>query len=498
LKINLLFLSIFLILTVSPVRGQNQAVLDDVERLIDSLQTLDAGVFAPKGFEKVTDKFSDVQEDIAENKRSEKIDTELEDARVQALNALDAVQKAYGQFKPIVDLRQRAIDARAPLLAADIYNEAEKKMIEASKKLESNNRNDAIRVSEEAGPLYDQAELTAIKSSLMGHARDLIAGAVEIEAEKYAPITLNKAKTELARADSIIQVDRYERDRSLPLIKSVEYEARLAYHVTWEILDTERTDKTWEQFILNYDEQLNRIARAIGRDNLEFDNGPRPAADTIVAMTEEILKEINKAYYSLGTGDTLDNPVEMASVLRKRVAEIIAEKKKLAETNAAKEKELSQLRATHEEISEDLQKRKEQEARFEKAQSILNPNEGEVLYNASNNIVIHLPGLSFDVGKSDIKEEHIPLLHKIEQILRLFPDARFMVEGHTDDRGNPEDNQVLSEERARAVMEWLKKDMILRPDRISAVGYGSEKPVAPNKTKEGRAKNRRIDIIIIQ
>ncbi len=491
-------MSILLVFTISPAFGQDKTAFNDAEKLIDSLRTIKADVFAPRGFEKVVDKFNNVKKDIGENKSAAKINRQIEDVRVLALNVLDEVQKANDQFGPVIELRQKAIDARAPVLAPDIYNQAEKYLIEASKKLESNDRDGAIRNSEEAGPLYDQAELTAIKDSLMGHAHDLISRAVEIEAEKYAPVTLNKARIDLADADSIIQVDRYERKESIPLIKRSEYEARHAYHITWEILDTDRTEKTWEQFILGYEDQIQRIGNTVGIGDLHFDEGPEPPADTIIAVTSETVAKIGETLQDLNIEDTTDNPAVMAGIIEKRVADLIKEKRELAQTVETRDAELSKLQASHEEVSEDLQRRKEQEARFEKAQSMLDPKEGEVLYNASNNIVIRLPGLSFDVGKSDIKEEHIPLLHKIEQILRLFPDARFMVEGHTDDRGDPADNQILSRERAEAVMNWLKKDMILRPDRISAVGYGSEKPIAPNNTKEGRAKNRRIDIIIIQ
>jgi len=498
LKTITLFIPVLILFLVGPVSGQDEMVLADIENLIDSLETLEAGLFAPKSYEKLRDKYADVKEDIDRKKQTEKIDRNLEDVRVQALNTLEAVQKARLNLEEFLVIRSKAIEAEAPRLAPGLYAEAEKDLADAARKIESNNLNDALKSAQRAGPIYNQAELQAIKTALMGDARTLIAKAVESEAEKYAPTSLFQARSALSRADSILNVERYERDKTLPLIDEAEYEARHAYYITTTIVDIEKTEKNWEQLILEYEEQMNRIAEAVGMKDLKFDSGPGPAADSLVLISSEMEQKIKESLEKLNIEVTADNPAEMAVILEQRVAEMLEEKKELAQTVATKEEELSQLQASHEEVAEDLRRRKEQQARFEKAQSIIGTDEGEVLYSASNDIVIRLPGLSFDIGKSEIKEEHIPLLRKIEEIMRMFPDARFFVEGHTDDRGDPSGNQILSEERARAVMNWLRESMILRPDRISAVGYGSEKPVASNKTAEGRAKNRRIDIIIVR
>ena len=72
-----------------------------------------------------------------------------------------------------------------------------------------------------------------------------------------------------------------------------------------------------------------------------------------------------------------------------------------------------------------------------------------------------------------------------------------MVEGHTDTTGSVELNMRLSQARADAVREYLIANQTLTPDRISAVGYGADRPLASNATAAGRAINRRIDILII-
>ena len=109
---------------------------------------------------------------------------------------------------------------------------------------------------------------------------------------------------------------------------------------------------------------------------------------------------------------------------------------------------------------------------------MLNPSEGEVLFNSSNDIVLRLSGLSFDVGKSDIKDEHVPLLEKVKQVIEMFPESQLVVEGHTDASGDPKANITLSEKRAFAVMQYLRQSLLIPADRIQAIGYGADKPVA--------------------
>ena len=107
-------------------------------------------------------------------------------------------------------------------------------------------------------------------------------------------------------------------------------------------------------------------------------------------------------------------------------------------------------------------------------------------------------GLSFDPGRADIKDQHVPLLEKVQSILRLYPEASYIVEGHTDAAGDGAANQQLSERRAFALMQYLRQGLSIPADRIKAIGYGADKPIALNTTPAGRAKNRRIDIVILQ
>ena len=99
----------------------------------------------------------------------------------------------------------------------------------------------------------------------------------------------------------------------------------------------------------------------------------------------------------------------------------------------------------------------------------------------------------FDSGKSTIKEQSEKVLQDILKILGEYPTAKFTVEGHTDSQGRAAANQKLSDARANAVKNYLVKNGVDQ-FRLSAVGYGEEKPIASNKTRDGRRQNRRVEI----
>jgi len=102
--------------------------------------------------------------------------------------------------------------------------------------------------------------------------------------------------------------------------------------------------------------------------------------------------------------------------------------------------------------------------------------------------------INFDTGKSTIKPESKPIIEQIAQMMKANPGLKIGVEGHTDNVGNPKSNKTLSDERAKSVVTAIVAQGI-DPKRLNAAGYGQDKPIADNKTEEGRAKNRRVELV---
>ncbi len=140
--------------------------------------------------------------------------------------------------------------------------------------------------------------------------------------------------------------------------------------------------------------------------------------------------------------------------------------------------------------AESERRRLESEKRFSELQSTFI----QVKTDARGTI-ISMSDILFDVGKATLTADLKTSLAKIAGILLVFKDSRIGIEGHTDNVGSEAYNQDLSEKRAKAVLDFLVVQGISE-ERLSSVGYGFSKPVADNATKEGRQKNRRVDLVI--
>jgi len=102
--------------------------------------------------------------------------------------------------------------------------------------------------------------------------------------------------------------------------------------------------------------------------------------------------------------------------------------------------------------------------------------------------------IHFDTGKSTVKPESEPLIDQIVKLLKDNADLKISVEGHTDNVGDAKSNLKLSDDRAKSVVAALTKAGI-QTSRLSAAGFGQDRPVADNRREEGRAKNRRVELV---
>ncbi|OAD40039.1 hypothetical protein LPB72_17830 [Hydrogenophaga crassostreae] len=102
--------------------------------------------------------------------------------------------------------------------------------------------------------------------------------------------------------------------------------------------------------------------------------------------------------------------------------------------------------------------------------------------------------VNFDTNKSVVLDSDKPTLDQVVSLLALSPDLRLSVDGHTDNEGNAAANKQLSQQRAEAIVAYLVNAGVAK-DRLVAKGFGSETPVADNRTEEGRAKNRRVELV---
>jgi len=120
----------------------------------------------------------------------------------------------------------------------------------------------------------------------------------------------------------------------------------------------------------------------------------------------------------------------------------------------------------------------------------------EVTPEVVQELKVQARSVFFESSKSDFKAgdaSTMASLDAIREILKNYPNAKWSIEGHTDSTGSDKLNQKLSEDRANAVRDaMIERGM--NPDNVTAVGFGASKPITTNKTKEGRAENRRTEV----
>jgi len=114
---------------------------------------------------------------------------------------------------------------------------------------------------------------------------------------------------------------------------------------------------------------------------------------------------------------------------------------------------------------------------------------------SARGLIVNMSDVLFDTGKYTLKTGTQISLAKVAGILQAYPGLKLQVEGYTDSVGGDEYNQKLSENRADAVRDFLLTQGVQQAN-ITATGYGKSKPVADNATAQGRAQNRRVNLVV--
>lgn len=152
-----------------------------------------------------------------------------------------------------------------------------------------------------------------------------------------------------------------------------------------------------------------------------------------------------------------------------------------------------ELQANTQELQAREQKLAELQAAADRAQVQLRKLES--MREEAGRLVISLSGVLFEAGGNELSAPAQSRLDTVAQALAAYPDRNIVVEGHTDDRGSDATNQQLSQKRADAVREYLASRGV-PADRMRSLGRGEANPIAANDTAEGRANNRRVEVIV--
>ncbi len=145
--------------------------------------------------------------------------------------------------------------------------------------------------------------------------------------------------------------------------------------------------------------------------------------------------------------------------------------------------------------NESLSARKRLDRSLERARMVFTKDEAQV-YRQGDRLIIRLKQIQFPSGRSELPQASFATLSKTKEVIALLGAEAVKVEGHTDSVGGKAQNQKLSQDRAEAVAQYLVAESAVSQDQVESMGFGYERPLSTNKTKQGRAQNRRVDLVI--
>jgi OOP family OmpA-OmpF porin len=445
---------------------------------IDKARSEQVDALAPTNFAAAVEAQQAAVKDAAKGRKTDKVSAKVQEGEAALSRATTAAAGARQLLGSVLKAREDALAAQAPKFAGQSWEKAAERFREAMMANEKNDTKNAQKRAAEAEVLLRDAELIAIKGGVLDEARAMIAQADEAKVAKFAPRSLQAAKRYLAQAEQEIQRNRYEMSEPRKLAAQARYEARHATYLAQLIertLKEESDDQAGvEALILSWEEPLKRIATEMEL-SAQFDKG-----------MQATMQEIN------------EHAATQAQEARRLKQELADRDENAAALNTQLQKLESRLGGVSEERVA-LQRRVDAQERLRSSVAALeatfSPDDARVV-RQGDDVVLSLLGIKFPSGKSTIDASSAALMKKVQQGLALFPGASVSVEGHTDANGSDSQNLILSQDRADAVRQYMVSNFGFNPEKVSSVGYGEARPVATNETAAGRARNRRIDLVI--
>jgi OOP family OmpA-OmpF porin len=424
-------------------------------------------VLAPVWFAKAESSLGQAKKQLEQGEELSKVLGNIAEGQAQLKKAEEISQVTRTSLADLIKSRDLARQAGAAKLGND-YTDAEQAFLSLTKAIEKGNLAYAEKNKAEVAETFRNLELRAIKTETLGEVRKLIKQAKNSKVDKIAPQSFNVAQNKLDEADAFITQHPYDKE----MMQQKANEALFMSQRLLQIADQSEKFKTMkpEEMTLWIEKILYEITAKLAATDMR--NQPyKIQVENIVGSIDALQKDRQFMFDKVKTlKSEIDTKNSQIADLEGKTRE-----QQIIKERLAAEKQFNQL--------------------FIEVQNLFSPDEAEV-YKKGNSLIIRLRAIQFPVGKSVIMPENYPLLSKIQQSIRIFGDPDVVIEGHTDSTGSNELNEHLSQQRSESVRQYLLANKTLSYDRIVAVGYGSSKPLASNATEEGRAVNRRIDVII--
>ena len=454
---------------VKPV-AKSENPTDHINRLENDLAAAyknQLNVLAPTWFAKAESSLSQAKKGLEKGEEVSKILDNIAEGQAQLQKAEEITRVTRTTLADVIKSRNLARQAGAAKLGYD-YTDAEQTFLSLTKSIE---RGDLTYAEKRKAPLaetFRSLELRAIKIETLGEVRRLIEQAKNNRVDKIAPRSFKIAQNKLSEADAFITQNPYEKEMMLQKANEALFMSQRLLQVADQ---SEKFKKMKpEEMTLWMEKTLYEITAKLAATDMR-NQTYEIQVENIVGSIDALQKD---RQFMFDKVKTLQSEIETKN---SQIADLEGKtrEQQIVKERLAAEKKFNEL--------------------FIEVQNLFSSDEAEV-YKKGDSLVIRLRAIQFPVGKSVIMPDNYPLISKIQQSIRIFGEPEVIIEGHTDSTGSNEVNEHLSQQRSDSVRQYLLANKTLSYDRIVAVGYGSSKPLASNATEEGRAVNRRIDVII--
>ncbi len=410
-------------------------------------------------------------------------DAEAEVRAEEGLTELARANKIAARTKieleGAIQARRRALDANAHSSFKQKFKEADEEFAEVAKLIEENDIAEARESRKRLAAIYSQLELDTLKGMTIEQAQLMLKAAKENKIDKYAPLTIAEAEEQLELAQKVLEANRSATAKAAEHASQAVWSINRATEITNILKEFKQAKMTEEEVILWYQEQLSKVVAAV-ESTPEFNLENRALIANLSQSVQASVQERERLNREL---------VETNQRLNRQMASL-----EQSYSGALAEKEQA-LKSIERSSSEERRRNAEIQAKFDRIQKMFGNAEAEV-YRQGDDILIRAYGFSFPSGVSEIQSGNFPLLNKINQGIQMFPESKVIVSGHTDNVGSDVLNQKLSEQRAAKVAQFLVDVGGVSGGRVQSTGKGKTRPVASNETSEGRAANRRVEILI--
>jgi len=361
-----------------------------------------------------------------------------------------------------------------PNLLLQDANQSLKEVIRAA---EAGKLNISQQAASSARTAFKHA-LDAALPTLIGATGSVLSRAASKNAKYYAPTIYGQAKQAL----SALKLYRDGISSQLPEhpAKALEL-AELALEISSNVKAWRRDKGSHEMLWLQAREQRQKLAASL--------NLPLQQDDITI---HELLQEIKQLQTRLQQTKA-KNQQEVAQLKSKYESNLTSalEKQRHSLSNEHDE----QLNNMKEAFRAKLERETFETKRQKRILALFPKKEISIIANLDGSLVLRLSSLKFAPGSSKIDATYFDLLSRIKDVLDIYGDRNFRIEGHTDDQGELKANQRLSLKRAESVRDFLAAAGA-DSNTIKALGYGEVRPIASNDFAKGREMNRRIDLVI--